>query len=136
MEAMYKMGLEIHYFGVMVLMGVVMFNIVMLALSKQVIRYSKRMRIVMPISASLIALILFTGSIMMAAKHLHFTFANLAMIVVGIVMIILEAKRYKTLKRRTDITDEGAFDLYKRKAFRFLGIEAALLLALSVWMMV
>jgi 4-amino-4-deoxy-L-arabinose transferase-like glycosyltransferase len=136
MEAMYKMGLEIHYFGVMVLMGVVMFNIVMLALSKQVIRYSKRMRIVMPISASLIALILFTGSIMMAAKHLHFTFANLAMIVVGIVMIILEAKRYKTLKRRTDIADEGAFDLYKRKAFRFLGIEAALLLALSVWMMV
>ncbi len=136
MEAMYKMGLEIHYFGVMVLMGVVMFNIVMLALSKQVIRYSKRMRIVMPISASLIALILFTGSIMMAAKHLHFTFANLAMIVVGIVMIILEAKRYKTLKRRTDITDEGAFALYKRKAFRFLGIEAVLLLALSVWMMV
>lgn len=136
MEAMYTMGLEIHTVGVMMLMGVVMFNITMLALSNQVIRYAKRMRIVMPISASLIALILLTGAIMMAAKHLHFTFANDAMIVVGIVMIVLEAKRYKTLKRRTDITQEGAFALYKRKAFRYLGIEMTLLLGITLWMIV
>ena len=136
MEAMYTMGLEIHTVGVIVLMGVVMFNITMLALSNQVIRYAKRMRIVMPISASLIALILLTGMIMMAAKHLHFTLANDAMIVVGIVMIVLEAKRYKTLKRRTDITQVGAFDLYKRKAFRYLGIEMALLLSVTLWMMI
>ena len=133
---MYTMGLEIHTVGVIVLMGVVMFNIMMLALSNQVIRYAKRMRIVMPISASLIALILLTGMIMMAAKHLHFTLANDAMIVVGIVMIVLEAKRYKTLKRRTDITQAGAFDLYKRKAFRYLGIEMALLLSVTLWMMI
>ena len=135
MEAMYTMGLEIHTFGVIVLMGVVMFNVVMLALSHHLIRYAKRMRIIMPISASLIALILLTGSIMMAAKHLHFTLANDAMIVIGIVMIVLEAKRYKTLKRRTDITQEGAFSLYKQKAFRLLGIEAVLLVVMSVWMM-
>jgi len=135
MEAMYTMGLEIHTFGVIVLMGVVMFNVVMLALSHHLIRYAKRMRIIMPISASLIALILLTGSIMMAAKHLHFTLANDAMIVIGIVMIVLEAKRYKTLKRRTDITQEGAFSLYKQKAFRLLGIEAVLLVVMSIWMM-
>ncbi|MFZ3053455.1 MAG: hypothetical protein WA099_08610 [Sulfuricurvum sp.] len=136
MEAMYTMGLEIHTVGVIVLMGVVMFNIMMLALSNQVIRYAKRMRIVMPISSSLIALILLTGMIMMAAKHLHFTLANDAMIVVGIVMIVLEAKRYKTLKRRTDITQEGAFALYKRKAFRYLGIEMVLLISVTLWMMI
>ncbi|MCK9374179.1 MAG: hypothetical protein M0P91_13435 [Sulfuricurvum sp.] len=136
MEAMYTMGLEIHYVGVIVLMGIVLFNITMLSLSKHVVRYAKRMRIVMPISASLIALILFTGMIMMAAKHLQFTMANSAMIVVAITMIVLEAKRYKTLKRRTDITREGAFDSYKEKAFRYLGIEAAMLLVISIWMLV
>jgi 4-amino-4-deoxy-L-arabinose transferase-like glycosyltransferase len=136
MEAMYKTGLNIHYFGVIVLMGVVVFNIVMLSLSHHVVRYSKRMRIVMPISSSFIALILFTGAVMMAAKHLHFTFANVAMIVIAIVMIILEAKRYKTLKRRTDITQEGAFADYKKKAFRFLGIEMGLLIVMSIWMLV
>lgn len=136
MDAMYTMGLNIHYFGVIVLMGVVVFNIMMLALSHHIVRYAKRMRIVMPISGSLIALILFTGSVMMAAKHLAFTFSNIAMIVIAIVMIVLEAKRYKTLKRRTDITQEGAFSEYKRKAFRFLGIEITLLLSMTVWMMV
>jgi hypothetical protein len=136
MDAMYTLGLNIHYFGVIVLMGVVVFNIMMLALSHHIIRYSKRMRIVMPISGSLIALILFTGSVMMAAKHLEFTLANIAMIAIAIVMIILEAKRYKTLKRRTDITQEGSFAEYKKKAFRFLGIEIGLLLSMSVWMMV
>jgi 4-amino-4-deoxy-L-arabinose transferase-like glycosyltransferase len=134
MEAMYTTGLNIHYFGVIVLMGVVVFNIVMLSLSHHLIRYSKRMRIVMPISGSLIALILFTGAVMMAAKHLHFTFANIAMIAIAIVMIILEAKRYKTLKRKTDITQEGAFSEYKKKAFRFLGIEISLLIAITFWM--
>lgn len=135
METMYKMGIEIHYVGVIMLMGVVGFNIVMLALSKHIIRYSKRMRVVMPISGSLIAMLILTGAIMMAAKHLHFTLPNIAMIVVGIVMIILEAKRYKTLKRRTDITQEGAFAEYKKKAFRFLGIEMAMLVLISVWML-
>lgn len=135
MEALYTIGLEIHTVGVLVLMGVVMFNILMLSLSKNIILYAKRMRIVMPISGSLIALILFTGAIMMAAKHLHFTFPNLIMIVAGIVMIILEAKRYKTLKRRTDISQENAFEGYKSKAFRFLGIEFGMMLIISVWMM-
>ncbi|MFZ5374362.1 MAG: hypothetical protein ACOZBX_02320 [Campylobacterota bacterium] len=134
METMYAAGLNIHYFGVIVLMGVVLFNIVMLALSQQVVRYAKRMRIVMPISASLIALILFTGAVMMAAKQLAFNASNVAMIVVAVVMIVLEAKRYKTLKRRTDITREGAFEGYKAKAFRFLGIEMALLGLMTGWM--
>jgi hypothetical protein len=136
MEAMYTTGLNIHYFGVIVLMGVVVFNIVMLLLSHHLIRYAKRMRIVMPISGSLIALILFTGAVMMAAKHLEFTPSNIAMIVIAIVMIILEAKRYKTLKRKTDITQEGAFVEYKRKAFRFLGIEMTLLVTMTIWVMV
>ncbi|MBN2869804.1 MAG: hypothetical protein JXK04_02500 [Campylobacterales bacterium] len=129
------MGLDIHYFGVIVLMGVVVFNIAMLAFSQQVVRYAKRMRIVMPVSASLLALILFTGAVMMAAKHLAFTLPNVAMIVISIVIIVLEAKRYKTLKRRTDITQEGSFAAYKAKAFRFLGIELALLVSMSGWMM-
>jgi len=136
MEAMYTTGLNIHYFGVIVLMGVVVFNIVMLSLSHHIIRYSKRMRIVMPISGSLIALILFTGAVMMAAKHLQFTFSNTAMLVIAVVMIILEAKRYKTLKRRTDISQEGAFGVYKKKAFLFLGIEMGLLIMMNIWMMI
>ena len=135
MEALYTTGLEIHFVGVVVLLSVVMFNIIMLALSHQIIRYAKRFRIVMPISVSLITITIFTGIVMMAAKHLHFSFANVAMIVVSIIFIVLEFKRYKILKYETSIKQEDAFLEYKGKAFRFLGVEMLLLIVMSAWML-
>jgi hypothetical protein len=135
MEALYSTGLEIHFVGVVVLMAVVMFNIIMLSLSHQIIRYAKRLRIVMPISLSLITITIFTGIVMMAAKHLNFSLANSVMIVLSILLIVLEVKRYKILKHETDIKQEDAFAHYKQKAFRFLGIEMASLVAMSVWML-
>lgn len=135
METLYATGLEVHFVGIVVLLALVMFNIVMLALSHQVIRYAKRLRIVMPISASLITISIFTGIVMMAAKHLNFSLANSAMIVVSIVFIILEVKRYKILKHETDIKQEGAFIDYKRKAFGILVTEMALLSVMSAWML-
>ena len=135
MEALYRTGLEIHFVGVVVLVSVVMFNIIMLALSRQIIRYAKRLRIVIPISSSLITITIFTGIVMMAAKHLNFSLANIAMIVVSILFIVLEVKRYKILKHETNIKHENAFVLYKKKAFRLLGIQMALLVVMSVWML-
>jgi glucan phosphoethanolaminetransferase (alkaline phosphatase superfamily) len=135
MEALYTAGLEIHFVGVVVLLAVVIFNIVMLALSQQVVRYSKRLRIVMPISSSLIIITIFTGIVMMAGKHLNFSFANIAMIILSIIFIGLEVKRYKILKHETDIKQENAFALYKQRAFRILGIEIAFLVVMSAWML-
>ncbi|MDP3119769.1 MAG: hypothetical protein Q8N01_05095 [Sulfuricurvum sp.] len=135
MEALYLTGLEIHFVGVVVLMAVVMFNIIMLLLSHQIIRYAKRLRVVMPISLSLVIITIFTGIVMMAAKHLSFSLANILMIIVSISFIVLEIKRYKILKYETDIKQENAFTQYKKKAFRFLGIELFLLMAMSVWML-
>ncbi|MDP3022960.1 MAG: hypothetical protein Q8N32_07010 [Sulfuricurvum sp.] len=135
MEALYLTGLEIHFVGVVVLMAVVMFNIIMLLLSHQIIRYAKRLRLVMPISLSLVIITIFTGVVMMAAKHLSFSLANIVMIIVSISFIVLEIKRYKILRYETDIKQENAFMQYKKKAFRFLGIELLLLMAMSVWML-
>ena len=135
MEALYSTGLEIHFVGVVVLIAVVMFNIIMLLLSHQIIRYAKRLRIVMPISSSLIIITIFTGVVMMAAKHLNFSLANSMMIVLSILFIVLELKRYKILKYETDINHENAFMQYKQKAFRFLGIELLLLIMMSIWML-
>lgn len=135
MEALYVTGLEIHFVGVVVLLAVVMFNIIMLLLSHQIIRYAKRLRIVMPISFSLIIISIFTGVVMMAAKHLNFSIANIAMIVLSLLLIALEVKRYKVLKYETDIHQDNAFMQYKKKAFRLLGLEMALLVIMSAWML-
>lgn len=135
MEALYTAGLEIHFVGVVVLLSVVMFNILMLALSRQIIRYAKRLRIVMPISSLLITITIFTGIVMMGAKHLDFSLANSAMIVLSILFVVLEIKRYKILKHETNIKQKNAFVQYKKKAFQLLGIQMALLVVMSAWML-
>jgi len=134
MEEMYQMGLQIHDVALIVLGGVVIFNITMLMMAKHIVRYAKRMRIVMPISASLITAVIFTGVVMMAAKHLSFTLANVAMIVASVAMIVFEAKRYSILKRKTDIHSEDGFRGYKTKAYRLLGGEIAILAIMTLWM--
>jgi uncharacterized membrane protein len=91
--------------------------------------------VLMPLSGSMIAVIIFTGMVMMAAKRLDFTPENIVMIVFSIVLIILEAKRYKTLKRRTDITQPDAFALYKRKAMRLMAIALGGSVLISLWML-
>jgi hypothetical protein len=70
---------------------------------------------------------------MMAAKRLDFSVANIVMIVFGIMLIILEAKRYKGLKR-CNPEDPEAFRTYKRKAFRLMGISLGGIAAISAWM--
>jgi tetrahydromethanopterin S-methyltransferase subunit G len=58
------------------------------------------------------------------------------MIIAGIAFIVLEAKRYSTLKRRTDIRKEEVFETYKRKALTYLGIEMGLLVGLTLLMII
>jgi hypothetical protein len=85
-----------------------------------------------PTIAVLLASILFTGTIMMAAKHLNFTLANIAMIAIAIAFIVLEAKRVKPIKRLKDVPE--AIPVYRDFAKKILSIELLIVLAISVWM--
>jgi hypothetical protein len=58
------------------------------------------------------------------------------MILGTIVIIYLEIKRYRVLRYQTDTFDENGFKGYKIKALRYLGVEAIILLSLSIWMIV
>jgi hypothetical protein len=135
MNEMYNLSIDIHDFGVFAFMALVLVNIVLLLSAREIRAYAKRMRILMPISASLIAVIIFTGTVMMAAKHLGFTIENIIMIIFSIVMIVLEAKRYKTLKR-LNLAEENAFANYKVKAMKLMGIALLGTAAISAWMLV
>jgi hypothetical protein len=136
MNEMYHLSIGIHDAGVFILVGLILLNMLLLATAREIIPYAKRMRMLMPLSGSMIAVIIFTGMVMMAAKRLDFTLENIVMIVFSIVLIVLEAKRYKTLKRRTDITQPDAFALYKRKAMRLMAIALGGSVLISFWMLV
>ncbi|MBU0719836.1 hypothetical protein KJ877_00695 [bacterium] len=135
MNEMYDMSIVTHNFGVMGILGVILVNIVMLLRAQNIRIYAKKMRVFMPIGATMIAVILFTGSVMMAAKHLSFTVENIIMIVFGTLMIFFEITRYKKLKH-LDLSEENHLQNYKSAAMRILQFEFFVTLAISVWMFI
>jgi hypothetical protein len=135
MNEMYKMSVDIHLMGVVAMAVVIIGNILHVKMANDIHFFAKKMRQIMPIMSSLLFLILFTGVVMMAAKHLDFSIENIVMIIFNIVMIILEAKRYASLKH-CNIKEENVFDKYKVKALKILTIELVGTLMISAWMLI
>ncbi len=134
MNEMYSMGLSIHSIGAIGLLVVVFLNIVMLMQANDLYKYRRKMSIVlMPLSSMAIGVAVFTGVVMMAAKHLDFTVENIVMIVISVVLIVLEAKRAKML-RFLNVKKERALEAYKPFGLKILYIEFVLILLVSLWM--
>jgi len=134
MNEMYSMGLSIHSIGAIGLLVVVFLNIVMLMQANDLYKYRRKMSIVlMPLSSMAIGVAVFTGVVMMAAKHLDFTIENIVMIVISVVLIVLEAKRAKML-RFLNAKKERALEAYKPFGLKILYIEFVLILLISLWM--
>jgi len=131
---MYTMGLSIHSIVAGLVLGVIFMNLFLLISKNDLKEYKKlHATVLWPITFSVFGLVVFTGVIMMAAKHLDFTFANIIMIIVSIIYIVLEVKRVKSLKFLSD-TKEHAFNAYKPMARTILQLEFILILVLSLGM--
>ena len=123
MNEMYSMGLSIHSLGTVILLGVLVLNFVVIQKSTSFEKYRRLNSVfLLPLTATILGVSFFTGVIMMAAKHLDFTLANLVMIFVSFVLIVLERKRSKAL------------NAYKTFGVKILGIEMLLVLVMSIWM--
>ncbi len=91
------------------------------------------MSIFTPIGSLAIGTIIFTGVIMMAAKHLEFTLENIIMIVFSIAIILLEVKRAKILKYLNP-KPENALENFKTIASYIFLFEIILTMSISIWM--
>ncbi len=130
---MYSMSLQLHFGFVMVWLGIIAFNAAMLQFAVQAPDYVRRARIAMPFSVMAIAAMAFTGTVMMAAKHLDFTLENVAMILITVVLIVLESRRYKTVRRlRTKVAE--ALALYRPFALKLLAAEFVVTMLMTLWM--
>ena len=115
MNEMYDMSIVTHNYGVIGIWLVVLVNLFT------------------PIGSLAIASVIFTGVIMMAAKHLEFTLENIAMIFIALAFIVLEVKRAKTLKY-TSTKEKDALKNFKVYALKILATEALMTLLISLWM--
>jgi hypothetical protein len=134
MNEMYNMGLSLHSIGAVAILAVIFINLFILISYNDLKKYKRLHSIVLwPMTFSILGFVIFTGVIMMAAKHLDFTFANIVMIIISVVYIFLEAKRVKSLKYLSD-TKDHAFNAYKPMARTILQIEFILITLISLWM--
>ena len=134
MNEMYTMSIDIHLYGVIAMMMIILANAYRLKMADNPHLYARKVRIWAPVGSSVILFIFFTGVVMMAAKHLEFTIENIIMILFNIVLIVLERKRFATL-RFLKIKEANAFEEYRAKAFKILLIEFVFILLLTLWMM-
>ena len=134
MNEMYNLGLTLHSIGAVAVLVIVFMNLFLLISYRDLAKYKRLMSIfLMPLTSTTLGLVIFTGVIMMAAKHLDFTFANIVMIGISISFIVIEVKRAKSLKY-LNVKKERAFDAYKPFARRLLQIEFIMVLIISIWM--
>lgn len=134
MNEMYNMGLSLHSVGAVLVLVVIFLNLFILLSYKDLKKYKRVNSIVVwPITFTILSMVIFTGIIMMAAKHLDFTLANIAMIIISVLLIVLEAKRIKSLKYLSDVK-EHAFNAYKPIARTILQVEFIVVALLSIWM--
>ena len=133
MNEMYNMSIVTHNWGVMLVLGVIFINIFMLLGIKNMVKYTRAMSLFTPIVGTAIGMVIFTGVVMMAAKHLDFTLQNIAMILAAVFLIFLETKRSLAL-RSLDKKSSSAFGHYKDSAIKFFLLEIVVVLAISLWM--
>ena len=133
MNEMYDMSIVTHNYGVMLILGVIFYNFVTLSMAQDIQKYKRMMNLFMPIGMTMIGTVLFTGIVMMAAKHLDFTIANIIMILIFIALVVLENIKSKRL-RFLDTKVENSWVEYKNFAKKIFALELFLVLAISSWM--
>ena len=133
MNEMYDMSIVTHNYGVMSVLGVILINIFMLFSIKSLTKYTRAMSLFTPIVGTAIGMVVFTGVVMMAAKHLDFTVQNIAMIIFAVILIYFEVKRSKGLQNLNK-KDDNAFKEYRFYALKIFLIEIFVILSISFWM--
>jgi len=133
MNEMYSMSIVAHNYSVLAVLLVIGVNFYKLYSAKSVQEYRKFTMLFNPIGGTVLGVIIFTGVIMMAAKHLDFTLENLVMIFYSFFFIVLEAKRSASFKYVLNKDAQG-FVLYKTQVSKIYALEFMLTLGLYIWM--
>ncbi len=131
---MYNMGLSLHSWSAAAVLGMIFINLFVLIVSNDLKKYKRANALYwLPLEITLLGSLIFTGIVMMAAKHLDFTIENIVMILISFVLIVLEVKRLKSLKYLST-KKEHALNAYKPFARTILQAEFVLVLLISLWM--
>jgi hypothetical protein len=122
---MYNFALQSHSYSIYGVILIILINFIATFSQQELSKLRRFMVIFTPMGSVMLAGVIFTGILMMAAKHLEFSLQNIVMILISIVLIVLEVKRSKALRY---IKQDG-FLPYKKYAYIILALELFLTIA-------
>lgn len=138
MEAMYALGLSIHSVTTACFLFMIVLNILVLYKFEDDHRYKRINALFLaPFTFMILSFVLFTGVIMMAAKHLDFTVQNSVMVFLSVLVVYFEIKRSKALRfvqADDDDLEEMIFEKYKTVFLKTLFMEFFAVLFIALWM--
>lgn len=134
MDEMYNMSIVTHNFSVLLVLVVISINFYKIYKADETQAYRKFNMLFNPVGVTILGSVIFTGVIMMAAKHLDFTVANIIMIVFAVVLVFLEAKRSKALRFIMN-DDKEKFLRYKKYSQKILLSEFIISLVIYIGML-
>ena len=135
MNEMYNISIVTHNFSVLVVLGVMSINLYKIYTATDVQAYRKYHMLYNPMGLTVLGAVIFTGIIMMAAKHLDFSIANIIMIVFSMLLIVLEAKRAKALRYLMNNDLDGLL-VYKKYSQKILLSEMFVTVAIYIGMLI
>ncbi len=132
MNEMYEMSQSIHIYSVVALIVILLFMMAMHKVKGDFGKFVRNIKILMVFHLSLLGFVVLTGTVMMAAKHLSMTPANLLMIVSVFIVLTLQIKRTRALSRviKYKLMEE---DAYKKLGFKYQSIELFLLMGVGAF---
>ena len=132
MNEMYEMSQDIHIYSLMVWVLVLLIMITVHKVGDDFQKLVKTINVLMILHISLAAFVTLTGTIMMAAKHLSFTPANLLMVLAMFIIATLEIKRNKALSKVVKFKLMPKMS-YIRLALRYQIIELIIIMAIGAF---
>lgn len=133
MNEMYSMSIVAHNYSVMMLFLTIFINFWLISLDGSIAKHKRILSLYNPIAYIAIGATIFTGIVMMAAKHLDFSIKNSVMIVVAAIFIYLELKRLDILKKLNSKNESG-FLSYKNLSKKIFIAQFLLVLLMAIWM--
>lgn len=111
-------SINTHLYAIFFFLAIILFNLYTVYTQKNFIQLAKRLKFMTPVYHLSNAIIMYTGAIIAAYKHI-FSFSMALMICASIFLMVIEIKRYKKQRviKSHDIALQNEFYVYAKKIY-------------------
>lgn len=131
MDELVKLSIKLHVIFIYAMILLACINLALIALNKDFLTFTKKVRFFAPQYYMLLAAIFFTGLLVFAVTRFYLSLSVFLMIMSWLIIFVLSLKSHKVYKR-THPKDEEATKAYKKLVLRKYTLDMVLLAGVTL----